>query len=173
MRPQTRYHLVLAIYPQRGSFAFIAFESWPFPVDWGVHHLRGEDKASQCLRRISAIFEYHTPDVLVLQDMSGHGTRRAPHIRELNDLISKHAEMHGMLIRAYSRARVIECLRSYGAATKHALAETIANHVPALKLYVPPARKPYDNERGRMGIFDAAALAWTFFHTLDAALMDS
>jgi hypothetical protein len=161
--------LVLAIYPQRGSFAFIAFEGWPFPVDWGVQYLRGGEKAAQCLRRISAIFDCHSPDVLVLQDMSEQGTRRVSHIRELNDLISKHAETYDILIRAYSRARVVECLGHYGAASKHALAETIATHVPALRLYVPPKRKPHKNERGRMGIFDATALVWTFFHTIDAA----
>ena len=47
--------------------------------------------------------------------------------------------------------------------------KTIVNHVPALKLYLPPARKPSTNEHVRMSIFDAAALAWTFFHTLDGS----
>jgi hypothetical protein len=50
---------------------------------------------------------------------------------------------------------------------KHRIAETIAGHIPALKLYVPPARKAWMSEDARMGIFDAAALAWVFFDTVD------
>jgi len=41
--------------------------------------------------------------------------------------------------------------------TKHKIAEAIAKHIPALDLYVPPARKPWMSEKARMGIFDAAA----------------
>ena len=33
-----------------------------------------------------------------------------------------------------------------------------------LLLYVPPERKPWMSEDPRMGIFDAAALAWMYFH---------
>jgi hypothetical protein len=50
--------------------------------------------------------------------------------------------------------------------TKHKIAEAIAKHIPALDLYVPPARKPWMSENARMGIFDAAALAWLFFDSL-------
>jgi hypothetical protein len=50
--------------------------------------------------------------------------------------------------------------------TKHRIAEMIAKHIPALNLYVPPARKSWMSEDARMGIFDAAALAWMFFHSI-------
>jgi hypothetical protein len=51
--------------------------------------------------------------------------------------------------------------------TKQRIAETIAYHIPALALYVPPVRRPWMSEHGRMGIFEAAALAWMFFHNTD------
>ncbi|MGY4282682.1 hypothetical protein ACVWXO_001902 [Bradyrhizobium sp. LM2.7] len=35
----------------------------------------------------------------------------------------------------------------------------IAKRIPALMLYLPPARKPWMSEDARMGVFDAAALA--------------
>lgn len=164
-----RHDLVLAIYPQKRGFAFIAFEGWLAPVDWGIHDVRIADKNAQCLRRVSTILALHTPDALVLQDMSEHGTRRAPRIRELNNLIAEHAELHGLPVHAYSRARVIECFKYYGGVTKQAIAETIAKHVPALSLYVPPVRKRWMNEHIRMSLFDAAALAWTFFHTIEGS----
>jgi hypothetical protein len=50
-------------------------------------------------------------------------------------------------------------------ATRQAIAEVIAKHIPAFEQYVPPVRKPWIGENFRMGIFDAAGLALTYFHT--------
>lgn len=76
------------------------------------------------------------------------------------------SEKSGMLVRAYSRAQVIECSEELGAVTKHRIAETIANHIPALTLSLPPTRKSSMSEDARMGIFDAAALTWLFFQSI-------
>src|SRR5439155_23231377 len=130
---------------------------WLTPVDWGVYEARGADKNARCLRRIDSLLALHTPDVLVLQDMSEHGTRRARRIRQLNRHAAELAEQCGMLVSTYSRAQVVEHFAELGAVTKHKIAEAIAKHIPALDLYVPPARKPWMSEHARMGIFDAAA----------------
>jgi hypothetical protein len=163
MISQRRYDLVFAIYPQSRGFAFVLFEGWLAPVDWGVYEARGADKNARCLRRIASLLELHTPDVLVLQNMSKRGTHRVHRIQELNDHTAELAEHRGILVRTYSRAQVIEYFAKRAATTKQRIAETIAKHIPALSLYVPPARKPWMSEDARMGIFDAAALAWMFF----------
>jgi hypothetical protein len=168
MISRRRYRLVSAIYPSSRGFAFVLFESSLAPVDWGVHEARVADKNAHCLKRVTSLFELHTPDVLVLQDMSEQGTRRAPRIRELNYKVAEQAETFGMLIRFYSRAQIRERFLQDGATTKSAIAEMIVKHVPALKLYVPPARKLWMKEHPHMGIFDAAALALMFFQTSDA-----
>ena len=67
---QRRYDLVLAIHLQSRGFAFVLFEGWLAPVDWGVQETRGADKNARCLTRIASLLALHTPDVLVLQDMS-------------------------------------------------------------------------------------------------------
>ena len=72
------------------------------------------------------------------------------------------AKRRGIPVRAYSRAKVVDFFEEFGAKTKQSIAETIAKHIPALSLYVPPPRKPWKSEDARMGIFEAAALAWTF-----------
>jgi hypothetical protein len=76
------------------------------------------------------------------------------------------AEQRGIAVRMYLREEVREAFsRYYDAPTKQAIAEVIARHIPAFKLYVPPARKPWMTEHQRMGIFEAAALAWMiYFH---------
>jgi hypothetical protein len=53
-----------------------------------------------------------------------------------------------------------------GSVTKDAIAMAIAKHIPAFERFLPRPRKPWESEDARMGIFDAAALALTFFHTM-------
>jgi hypothetical protein len=170
---QRRYDLVLAIHLQSRGFAFVLFEGWLAPVDWGVQDTRGKDKNTQCLTRIASLLALHTPDVLVLQDMSERGTLRAARIQELNRRIAELADQRGILVRMYSRAQVIEQFEEQGATTKQRIAETITKHIPALGLYVPKARKPWMSEDARMGIFDAAALAWVFFHSINGDEQDA
>src|SRR6266516_1796515 len=115
MIPRRRYNLVLAIYPQSRGFAFALFEGWLAPVDWGIHEARGPGKNARCLSRINSLLELHMPDVVVLQDMSDRGTRRAPRVQELNARIAELAELRGIIVRKYSRAQGIEYFSDFGA----------------------------------------------------------
>jgi hypothetical protein len=157
MIPRRRYDLGLAIYPQSRGFAFALFESWLSPIDWGIHEARGPHKNARSLARINSLLELHMPDVIVLQDMSNRGTRRASRIQELNRRIAELAHLRGMGVQKYSRAQVLDHFLGRAGTSKHKLAEMIAKQVPAFNLYVPPERKPWMSEDPRMGIFDAAA----------------
>jgi hypothetical protein len=168
-----RRNFIFAIHLQTRGFAYVLFDDSRIPIDWGVYDARGADKNALCLIRINSLLELHTPDVLVLQDMSEHGTRRARRIRELNRRAAELADQRGVRVKTYSRAQVIEYFAELGAVTKHKIAEAIAKHIPALDLYVPPARKPWMSENARMGIFDAAALAWMFFHSISGDEQDA
>src|SRR5262249_37834585 len=126
---------------------------------------RGKDKNARCLTRIASLLALHTPDVLVLQDTSERGTLRASRIQELNRRTAELADEYGILVRTYSRSQVLDYFAELGGVTKQGIAETIAKHIPALSLYVPPVRKPWMSENARMGIFDATALVWLFFHS--------
>src|ERR1700674_416749 len=163
-----RPNFIFAIHLQTRGFAYVLFEESRIPIDWGVYDARGADKNARSLIRINSLLELHTPDVLVLQDMSEQGTRRARRIRELNRRAAELADQRGVRVKRYSRAQVMEYFAELGAVTKHKIAEAIAKHIPALNLYVPPARKPWMSENARMGIFDAAALAWLFFRSIHA-----
>jgi hypothetical protein len=158
-----RYDLVFAIYLQSRGFAFVLFEGWLAPVDWGVYDARGAGKNARCLDRIESLFDLHTPDVLVLQNMSEGGTHRVHRIRVLNRRAAELAHERDIVVRTYSRAQVVGHFEEQGATTKHEIAEAIAKHIPALNLYVPPARRTWMSEDGRMGVFDAAGLAFVFF----------
>jgi hypothetical protein len=169
MSSRKRPKLVLAIYFQTSGFGFVLLENGFSPVDWGAPEVRGHDRAKRCLKQIDALLALHTPDVLVLQDMSRSGMRRAPRIRVLNYQILLLAMRRGIPVRAFSRAQVLDHFEEFGATTKQCIAETIATRIPALSLYVPPPRKPWKSEDARMGIFEAAALVWTYLRSSGGA----
>ena len=85
-------------------------------------------------------------------------------MRLSNRQIAELAQRRGMQVRLYPHTEVRKSFEAhYGATTKQKIAETIANNIPALSLYLPPVRKQWMTEHPRMGIFEAAALAWMYF----------
>ena len=160
-----RHRLVLSIYLNSRGFAFAIFEGQMAPLDWGAVEIRGKDKRARVLLRIGALLSRYMPDVLVLQDMSEHGTRRTHRIRRLNEDIAEHAEAFCIPVVNYSRAQVRRCFQHLGAVTKDSIAAEVAKNIPAFERFLPPPRKIWKSEDARMGIFDAAALALTFFYS--------
>ncbi|PWT76007.1 MAG: hypothetical protein C5B46_01885 [Proteobacteria bacterium] len=165
MTSQERSKLVLAIYFQTKGFGFVVLQGRLSPVDWGSPDLAGPDREKRSLKHIDALLRLHTPDVLVLQDTTKTGTRRAPRIRAVNCRTLELAKRRGLPVHTHPRKEVIGYFEKFGATTKHRIAEIIAEHIPALSLYVPPPRKPWKSEDPRMGIFEAAALVWTYLQS--------
>ena len=171
--------LVTAIYLNSRGFAFVLFEGELAPRNWGTIEARGEDKRERVLSRIDRLLSRYKPDVVVLQDTSQGGTHRPHRIRRLNEAVAETAERQGFAVVSFSRAEVREDFGYLDSVTKDTIAAAIAKHIPAFERFLPPPRKYWNSEDARMGIFDAAALALTFFHaqgqggddigTLDAA----
>jgi hypothetical protein len=101
----------------------------------------------------------------VLQNTSAGGTPRARRIRVLNEAISVLAETQGIAVSMFTRTDVRRQFSYLDVPTKHQIAVEIAKHVPAFERLLPPIRKPWMSEDNRMGIFDAAALAFSFYRT--------
>jgi hypothetical protein len=157
--------LVLAIYPQTSGFAFVLFKGWDAPVDFGAYEVRGGEKNARCLKRAESLLALHSPDVLVLQQIARSDTQRAPRIQQLNRSIADLGKSYDIPVHTYRRADLRESFaHHFDATTKQRIAETIAQQIPALSLYLPPERKSWKSEHLRMGIFEAAALAWMYFH---------
>lgn len=156
--------MVLAIHLSTRGLAFVLFEGPLSPYDWGVYEVRGAQRNARCLHRFERILTFYAPDVLVTQDMTSDGTRRTDRIRKLNALITEVADPRGIPIYAYTRAQIRQCFSVSSFPSKQAIAQVIVRHVPAFERYLPPPRKPWMAEDARMGLFDAAALAFAYFH---------
>jgi hypothetical protein len=162
------HELVLAIYPQSSGFAFI-FQRMGPPVDFDAYDARGREKNARCLKRIESLFALYSPDVLVLQHIPKSDTHRAPRIQQPNRNIAELGKSDDIGLHTYRRTELRESFaHHFDATTKRRIAETIAQQITALGLYPPPERKPRKSEHVRMGIFEAAALAWMYFHHTDA-----
>jgi hypothetical protein len=160
----SRSTLVTAIYLNSRGFAFVLFEGELAPRNWGTIEARGKDKRERVLSRVDGLLSRYKPDVVVLQDTSQGGTDRPHRIRRLNETIAETAEEYGFPVLSFSRAEVREHFAYLGSVTKDTIAAAIAKHIPAFERFLPPPRKIWKSEDARMGIFDAAALALTFFH---------
>jgi hypothetical protein len=163
MNQARKYALTMSLYTNSRGFAFVLFEGTLSPYDWGVIEVRGLRKDLQVTEKVRGLFDRYAPDVLVMQDMSPQGTRRANRLILLNSALGSLARELGIPVFTYSRAEVYSEFRSIGFANKQVLARLIAKHIPAFERHVPPPRKPWMSEDARMGLFDAAALALVFF----------
>ena len=154
--------LVLAVFPSTRGFGYAVFEGPKSLVDWGVKGVHSTQKNSESLKRIRELLTFYRPDVLVLEDYEGLGSRRAKRVEALIKSMAAHATREGMSTASFSRAEV---RASFGLTAKRQIAEAIARDFPELEPRLPPVRKIWMSEDRRMNIFDAAALAMTFFDT--------
>jgi Holliday junction resolvasome RuvABC endonuclease subunit len=163
MNVRVPHNFVLALYPNSRGIAFVVFEGAQSLVDWGIRVTRHKNEQHRCLSALADLFVLYQPAMLILENMASVRARRSRRIRSLNAEIAERALQLHMPVHFYSRDQVRQAFVPFGASTKEAIANEIAEQVPALARLVPPPRKPWTSEHARMGVFDAAALALTFF----------
>jgi hypothetical protein len=149
--------LILAFYPHARGFSYVVCEGPLSLIDWGMSDIPAKRKSRVCLRRLSALIDRYDPDAVV--------TRRLPEGRfaGLSEAIVELVESRGVIGQIFSRNEIREAFAPLGLATRYAIAETIAKQIPVLAAYTPPVRKIWFGEDRRMGLFDAAAMALTFY----------
>jgi hypothetical protein len=156
--------LTMAVYLNSRGLAFVVFEGELAPLDWSVVEARGSDRRETLLARVETLFKKLRPNVLVLENMSDP-EGRPPRIRRLNEAIVQLAKRYTLQTVFFTRTEVRQQFAYLGTVTKDAVAMAIAKHIPAFERFLPSPRKPWKSEDARMGIFDAAALALTFFQS--------
>jgi Holliday junction resolvasome RuvABC endonuclease subunit len=159
----SEHRRVLAIDPTSRGFGFVLLEGPHRLIDWGVAHAR-VDKHRRCLARVANLIAHYEPEVIVLEDGAGRGSRRCARVRQLLQDIQRLATARNIATRSFSRSKVRRAFEGANAHTKHQIAKTIAGRFPELVPHLPPFRKPWMREHDRMSIFDALGLALTLLH---------
>jgi hypothetical protein len=153
---------VLAISPSPRGFAFVLFQGADKPFDWGVKDVRGPDKNIRCMKAIGTLVDEYRPTTIAIEDVAIR-TKRGFRIRSLLRSIEKLAERKEAGVQRISRKEVRAAFAAEGALTRPAIAEAIARRIPAFAHRLPPTRKIWQSEDPRQSLFDAAALAISFY----------
>ena len=155
---------VLAVDPGTRGFGYAVFEGPTRLVDWGTRDIR-HNKGAMTLTRLELLLRQFEPDILVMQDCGHVSSRRNPRITFLIERMRRTARSLGIEARALPLALVYRHFAKVPARNKHEIATALAQCFPGLALRLPPKRKPWQSEDSRMSIFDAAALALTYYAT--------
>jgi hypothetical protein len=153
---------ILAIALSARGLGFVVMEGQKTIIEAGGRVAHG-DKNAESLAKAEKLLEFYRPGVLVLQDVEAKGSRRAPRIKTLNRQIKAAAEKRKILVKLVSGKQTRNVLLGDPKGTKQEMAETLAMQFPdELASRLPPKRKAWKSEDGRMDVFDAVALAVVF-----------
>jgi Holliday junction resolvasome RuvABC endonuclease subunit len=162
MSANTNPKRVLAIDPTSRGFGFVIIESPTTLIDWGVKSIRKKEEAA-ILPKVSELIRHYQPEAIVVED--DKRLRRCLRIQSLLAAIGELAITSGLKCRRISLARVKKVFQAFGARKKYEIAQAVAKQLPDLAPRLPRYRKPWMSEDYRMAIFDAAALALTYFYS--------
>jgi len=154
---------VFALDPYSRGFGFVVFEGPEHLIDWGLKEARREE-ATRCLQHVEQLIETYHPDVFVIEATQDPQCRRCLRVRALLREMSQLAAEKKLKTRSFSRQAVQATFSEVSAITKYEMANRIVERLPELTPWRPPFRKPWMSENSRVSIFDAAALALTYFY---------
>jgi len=167
MMPMPRHPLgtprVLAIDPTVRGYAFAILEGPNALIEWGVSQVAPKEKNRRCVKSIEEKIIRYEPEVVVLEDCAGAGSRRSARVRQLIEQLDLLAAKRSITRRRFSRSRIRTVFQFVGKPNKEAIAKAIAERFPELRPRLPRVRKIYMSEDERMNIFDAVSLALAYF----------
>ncbi len=159
-KPETA-PVVLAIAPVSRGIGYILFENENTPIDWGVKTATVQkDKASQ--RHVESLISFYQPDILVLEAFDEDTNRER--VSKLNDSLALLATLTGVEAKRLHHNDVQGVFSQFGSKTKHGIAKTISSWLPELGVQMPRYRLPWKNEDHSMAMFEAAALALSYYY---------
>ena len=153
---------ILAIAPTARGFGYCVTEDEAI-LECGYKGVRG-NKNCKSVFKIEKLMKQFLPDVVVLQDVYAEGCYRAPRIKALHRKIVGLAANHKCKVKLFSGNQLRDALLGDVKGTKHEMAELLARKYPVeLAGKLPPKRRPWENEDGRMDMFDAVGLVAVFW----------
>ena len=155
---------VLAVDPTSRGFGFIVLEGLTSVIDWGVKTVK-TNKQTETLAKVTELISRYQPESIVLEAVGDKDSRRCKRIQNLILSIRSLAKRRKVRSNCFSPAKVKRIFLTFGAATKHQIAHVVARQLPELASRVPRYRKAWMSEDYSMAIFDAAALALTYFYS--------
>lgn len=130
-------------------------------MDWKLS-IDASRTEEACFMKVDDWLSYYQPDVLVIEDVEQ--SRKGPNSRLLQSAIRKAA--------LEAEVRVVEVARDLGAANKYAEAEALAAEFPQIAAWLPEKRRLWEQEPRNIIIFEALALAWSWWKSSGPTIED-
>jgi hypothetical protein len=115
------------------------------------------------LARFERILARYEPAVFVLEAFDGDEARRIERVCALCRDMMYLAACNGAKTPVFGRTAVRAAFEPLGASTRYEIAQVIAQQIEPLSHRLPHHRKPWLAQDPRQSLFDAAALALTYF----------
>jgi len=161
--PPVHLHgFVFAAHPTTRGFAWVLFESPRKPVAWAIVHARA-GRNQYLASRFEALIDKYEPTVVVLEAFEDRDSRRKERIRALCRMMVREVEERAIDLSIFDRDAIRMAFDRFGANTRSEIARVIADHFDGLSHRIPRERKLGDSEDVRQSLFNAAALALTYF----------
>jgi Holliday junction resolvasome RuvABC endonuclease subunit len=154
--------LVFAVHPTTRGFAWVLFESATLPVAWNMVHA-GAGRNEHLTSRLARLLDRYEPDSFVIEAFEGRGAQRSLRIQQLCQSMLREAESRRIATTIFEHDEVQMAFSRFGAASRSEIARAIAEHVDAFSHRLPRKRVLGNSEDARQSLFDAAALALTYF----------
>ena len=154
---------ILAIALSARGFGYCAMENQVM-LEAGYKSVMG-NKNDHSAAKIEKLMKRYLPTVLVLPDVNAKvkGCCRAPRIRTLHRRLIKLASTQKCKVTLLSGKVLRDSLLGDQRGTKQEMAEMLAKKFPdQLVRKLPPKRRAWESEDGRMDLFDAVGLAVVF-----------
>lgn len=168
MDQQEKHTLVLAIAPTIKGFGYTVFEGPDELIEWSISNLTSRQRLKEGIARVEELIDFYEPEVVVIENAKTELCRKA---RKTVQFLAKVEKLSGKLsipCHAYTREEIKEVFGRLSFNTKYEIAKGIAGFIPYLKARLPPDRKPWMSEDYRMGIFEAASLAYVYYYREDS-----
>lgn len=157
-----KHATVLAVTVDKHGLGYAIFEDPDTPIDWGTKQPK-QNKRSLSERSVEALIAFYEPDVLVLQRSDESKSRKRAH--ELIAALASLGNLKGIEVVQYHWEEVQDTFDILGGVRKNfAIAKKIAEWRPELKARQPSYRRPWETKAFAMGMFEAFALAITYYH---------
>ncbi len=153
--------LVLAIHPTSRGFGWIVFETPLVPLDWGLASA-APSRPARLATRFERILKRYEPAVLVLEEFEGP-SGRADRVQKVCREIIHLATFKGMDVSIFLRVEVQKTFGRPGTLGRHEIAQIIAEQIEVLSPRLLRKRKHYDGEQRGLALFDATAVALTYY----------
>lgn len=158
-------HVVLAIFANGRGFGLAVMKNALSLIDAYMVSLKYRPVANKhLLEKLKEKIDYYKPDVVILEEPTGYGSRKGKRVHKFIDSIREHTRSVGLKVFSYSRNDIRFVFSNFNASTKFEIANVICENIPTLEKRRPEKRKYYQSEQYAMSIFDAVSLGITHYY---------